>query len=413
MAFNLFLLFTVSYFLHFTSRIPILAVIRFDLILYAILALLALLGKQGLESAGKDRITKALFLFFACAMVSVPFAMWPGSVLRFGLQNFLKSVLFFFYIVSFIKTEKQLKLFVFVLLFCQVFRGLEPLYLHISTGYWGSSDYLGKGEFMDRLAGAPHDIVNPNQLAWVIVSTIPFLYYFGLRRSFNIKILLVGVSVLLLYSMILTGSRSGLVSLQVIIIAISLQGEGRLKRVFYVAVIGIPLTFMVAGNLDYNTSQRYLSLIDSSAQGAKGVQGRINGIKNNLSTVYNIHGLLGHGLGTSVEVNSYYLGSTQPSHNLYIETIQEVGLIGSLFFFRYIFSIIQTLIHVKVHFNGENKLGSFISTLAMSIFVWVIMDLIYSISCFGLTSWEWYLFGGLVAVCERLILNENPLRVEG
>jgi hypothetical protein len=186
MGFNLFLLFTVSYFLHLTSRFSGLGNIRLDLILYIVLAVLALLGGESEGKGADGRITKALLLFFICAMVSVPFAMWPGSVLRYGLQNFLKSVVFFLYLVRFVRTERHLKIFMMVFLGCQVFRGLEPAYLHITQGYWGdfATSYVGgEIQYLDRLSGAPHDIVNPNQLAWVILNAVPFIYYLGVRAK--------------------------------------------------------------------------------------------------------------------------------------------------------------------------------------------------------------------------------------
>ena len=32
---------------------------------------------------------------------------------------------------------------------------------------------------MERLSGAPYDIVNPNGLAFIIVSVLPFYYYYA------------------------------------------------------------------------------------------------------------------------------------------------------------------------------------------------------------------------------------------
>src|SRR5690606_42071421 len=41
-----------------------------------------------------------------------------------------------------IDTEKRLKWFIAVFVFCQIFRVLEPLYLNITQGYWGSATHL-------------------------------------------------------------------------------------------------------------------------------------------------------------------------------------------------------------------------------------------------------------------------------
>ncbi len=45
--------------------------------------------------------------------------------------------------------------------------------------------------------------------------------------------------------------------------------------------------------------------------------------------------------------------------------------------------------------------------------VWVVMDLFYSMTCFGLNSWEWYLFGGLsVALLRQAVQLEAQKSVQ-
>src|SRR2546430_8139392 len=59
----------------------------------------------------------------------------------------------------------------------QLWRVLEPLYLHVTSGYWGSATSLGNWESMDRLARSPYDIINPNGLGFVIIMTLPLLHF--------------------------------------------------------------------------------------------------------------------------------------------------------------------------------------------------------------------------------------------
>ena len=55
----------------------------------------------------------------------------------------------------------------------QVWRVLEPLYMHLKSGYWGDYASLGNWEYMNRLSGSPYDIINPNGLGFVIIMTLP------------------------------------------------------------------------------------------------------------------------------------------------------------------------------------------------------------------------------------------------
>ena len=59
----------------------------------------------------------------------------------------------------------------------QVWRVLEPLYMHLRSGYWGDFTSLGNWEYMDRLSGSPYDIINPNGLGFVIIMTLPLLHF--------------------------------------------------------------------------------------------------------------------------------------------------------------------------------------------------------------------------------------------
>ena len=183
-AFLLYLLFIVSWFTHLASRIPMLGVVRFDFILILILSIFAIFLSNDedekssniiVESKSRSKtIDNYLKIIIVYSIVTIPFVEWPGSVLHHGLIQFIKAVVFYFFTIKFVTTEKKLKIFMAVFLCIQTFRVLEPLYLHVTTGYWGSAAYMGGAEFMQRLSGAPYDIVNPNGLAFVIVSVIPF-----------------------------------------------------------------------------------------------------------------------------------------------------------------------------------------------------------------------------------------------
>jgi O-antigen ligase len=125
-------------------------------------------------------------------------------------------------------------------------------------------------------------------------------------------------------------------------------------------------------------------------------------MKRSLASVLNAP-IIGHGIGTSREVSANIIGGrAQPTHNLFIETLQEVGVIGFILFMLYIKSIIAALIAAKTQLDEEGSTG-FLTGLIYALLVWVFMDLVYSLSCFGLSSWEWYLFGGVAAVACRLV----------
>src|ERR1700752_2810016 len=99
-----------------------------------------------------------------------------------------------------------------VFLCCQTFRVLEPVYLHVTIGYWGSSAHVSAWEAFDRLSGAPSDTVNPNGLAAIVLTIIPLLHYLTAGKVLG-RLTYVSVLPMLLWALVLTASRSGMVGL--------------------------------------------------------------------------------------------------------------------------------------------------------------------------------------------------------
>src|SRR5690606_32457708 len=157
-----------------------------------------------------------------------------------------------------IDTEFRLKWFVGVFLFCQIFRVLEPLYLNVTQGYWGSATSLSNNEFADRLSGAPADVINPNELGFVIVTIIPFLHYIVFPRNLKFKFLYIFLMPLLFYALVLAMSRGAFIALFVIGFFI-LKDSKRKSRLLVVTVIGIVLALSMMASVQRD---RYLSLVD-------------------------------------------------------------------------------------------------------------------------------------------------------
>jgi putative inorganic carbon (hco3(-)) transporter len=404
-SYGLYLLLIVSYFLHLTARLPWLGAIRFDLVMIVLVLVFSFM-EQKQETDRQDHSTKFLWAIIIYIFFSLPFVTWPGSVLRTGLLNYLKVVVFYFFTVSIIRTEGRLKAFIFVFLACTIFRFVEPAYLHVTVpwGYWGSGTTAwvgGKMEILPRLSGAPSDVINPNQLAWLVVSTIPFLYYLGWQGKHRLKILSAAVASVGVYTLMLTGSRSGLISLIVTIITILIYGKGKSKRILIGMILLIPIGFFIAGKLSPELGTRYLSTVEGGIPGSASAEKRISSVVDGISTL-GTRFLLGHGLSTSVETNANLAGDAQISHNLYLEIAQELGLVGLFLFLMYMRGIYRNLTNAKSILRDTIPGNRWMIALTNAVLVWFIMDVVYSLSCFGLNSWEWYFFGGISVVSLRL-----------
>src|ERR1700681_3142285 len=158
-AFYLFCLFLVGYFLHVTARVEVLGMIHFDLVLAAVTARAIALRRERTTSsppAGMDPVAKRLWVLVGYILVTIPFVEWPGSVVH-NLETYVKSVCFFFFVVATVDTTRKLEVLLTVYVATQVWRVLEPLYMHVTSGYWGSYTSLGNWEYMDPLPRAAHE----------------------------------------------------------------------------------------------------------------------------------------------------------------------------------------------------------------------------------------------------------------
>lgn len=398
---KLYLLFTISWFLHLPERIPFLGTIRFDFILILSLFALTLLNKQAKDKVSFRTQTDTLLSVLTIYIIlTIPLVEWPGSVINTGIPRWIKAIIFYYFTISFIKTKRDLTIFISIFLTCQSWRILEPLYLHITEGYWGSKAMMVNWEFLNRLSGAPYDIVNPNGLAFVICTVFPFLYFLRSLSSVN-WIVFVSLTPLFLYTLALTSSRTGIIGLLVIIIGILIKSKRRVliaSSLTFITIVSFPL-------LNPDTQDRYLSIFGKGEKNAVTAEGRWEGIKGDFEVVLH-RPIFGHGLGTSQEANWNVRGHDQISHNLYTEVGQELGFLGVIIFLLFIKSIF-------VGFSRTNKIlyeqnsEPFLQKLIDAMQVWLAMNFIFSFASYGLSSYEWYLFAGLSSVMLRLVCIES------
>lgn len=396
MAFKLYILYLLSFFLHLPDRIPVLGSIRFDLIILALAVVFIFLSrKTQQEEINTNETDRMIYILCGYLVVSLPFVEWPGSVLNTGVQNFLKVLPFYFFTVLTINSEKKLRLFLIVLLACQTFRVLAPLYLHITTGYWGDMAAMGEGEAMDRLAGAPHDPINPNGLAYVIIFVLPFYISYAAYFLF-FRVLSFIILPILGYTLILTGSRSGFIVALVIAVAVILKSRKKLLAAACVAVLGV----LLLAKLDTMQQDRYLSIYRDDVRGAGTARGRLEGLMGDLEVAMH-KPLVGHGLGTSHEANYNISGSTVRSHNLYLEVWQEIGIIGLVIFLLYMRASILVYFRSARAVRGSGD--RFSISLANALGILLLANLVFSMASYGLSGYSWYLFGGLTVLLNRSI----------
>ncbi|MCR8915818.1 hypothetical protein FDP08_03425 [Marinobacter panjinensis] len=398
-TFVIYLYFIVDFFIRFSSRFPWYGKIRPTLLAVGIISVLLFLQREKFKGRFKDPVFKSVLVLLGYIVVSLPLVEWPGSVFRNNLDPFVKAIVFLFFTALIIDTERRLKWFLIVFVSCQVFRVLEPLYMNITQDYWGSATFLSTREFANRLSGAPADVINPNELGFVIATIVPFLHYLLWPLGWKFKALYLALMPALLYALILTMSRGGFIALLVVAFIVFKESSKK----FSLCILAV---FVVVAGISVMTpvqKDRYLSLIDRDAEGGASAEGRIQGMIGEFKLGLT-RPVVGHGLGTTQEAKFHKRGSTQASHNLYAELIIELGLIGFVLFLRFLIKIAKKLSRVREDFKNRNYSNQdFYYRLNKVLIAVFWMYAVYSINYWGLSQYYWYLFGGLVIAFGRLL----------
>ena len=399
LPFAMYIAFLASWFLHLPARYTFLGSLRIDLVLVVLLLITcARMEKPAIPPSDGDQRTRALLFAIAIyALVSLPFVEWPGSVLKNGFPTFIKAVVFYYFTASLVDSPRRLRILLGVFIACQTFRVLEPVYLHVTDGYWGSRASMSGWQFMDRLSGAPNDVVNPNGLAAIVLTVVPFLHYLTLRH-WGGRLVYLAVLPPLLYGLVLTGSRSGMIGFAGILALVWIKS--RHKIVLTVAVAAIVTTAIPY--LSADMTDRYLSIFSSKTKNSATAGERSEFMAADFRVAMR-RPVFGYGLGTSKEANSNYEDDQRPAHNLYVETGQELGGIGLCIFLAFLVSLCRGVLEVGRVARATVGAAPVLTSAVQALQVWTGMNIVFSFASYGLCSYEWYFAAGLVEVSRRLI----------
>lgn len=399
--FVLFMCFMVSFFLHIPSRLPFLGLLRLDLLL--VLFTFMLIMKVKTDEKSGTKVAYYLKILFIYVLVSLPFVTWPGTALGQGLPNLIKAAVFFFFTYKLVLNEERLKTMVYLFIIVNSLRVVEPLVLHFTIGYWGSRTTYGEDQ-ADRLSGAPYDVIGPNGLAFVIATLLPFYHYLFGSGKFKAKLLYLCVLPIFMFTMALTLSRTGILAVAIIYGVVFLKS----KKKFLLIIAGTIGILGFFHSLNEVQQDRYLSIFSSDTKSSKSAEGRTDGWSSYYEVAM-IKPVFGHGLGSSKEANWHYAGHAQLAHNLWLEVAQELGIIGLIIFFLYAKEIYRGFKITNEKMNNNPDASPFLKACLPAMQAWLVMNFLFSFASYGLTSYEWYLFGGFSAAIARVALNTMSL----
>ena len=346
------------------------------------------LGLENRLTIRPREVNLILLLLLLCLM-SVPFALdkwraWNGFV------DYLKVIIIFLVLVNVLRTEKQLKALLFLVLVATCILSFNAI-----------NDYrLGNLELRgQRVKGAIGNLFdNPNDLALHFVSFFPIVI--GLAagtRRFIARIIYIGVALSILGGTVATFSRGGFLGLIFVIGALVWRFGRRNRTLVVVAAVMLFLSFLVLAPGAYR--QRVTTMEDPSAETRKG------DLKRSVYLAVR-NPLVGVGMDNFV----LYSDRELATHNSYTQVGAELGIPAAVVYVLFLITAIKRLRRIPA--PGEvDKRQRRLACLAIGLEASLIGFMVTSF--FASVAYLWYVYYLVgYAICVSRLWDTSSVLIQ-
>jgi len=403
MAFRLLILYLALFLLRPGERYPALESLHLERIVGIIALIACFQGRQKAqdakpgEAAPMAPVTRDLLVFLGAILISIPTSVWIANSIDRTVE-YLKAVALFLMIRIPVNNDRRLRIFLWAWLLLTTWNAVEPL-LGSAEGRYLTYDSTFGG--FQRLRGSTEAGSDPNSLAGLIVSTLPFVYYLlQAETGWSARLVLVALGSVSLAALGLTGSRTGAVGFLALLLIVILRSRRRLTGiVLVVAVMAGAWSF-----LDDTMRVRYASILyvldeearDSSASAREQ-------IIQDAWAIFLDRPVTGVGIGGFATARGERFNRWFWPHNLYLQALAELGIIGTACFVRFLVSIFATISKIRTATAGREDSGNRLhGALATAIQTSLLARLVLGLFSHSLYGYYWLSLGALSVVTHEI-----------
>ena len=390
-----------AFYLELHFRIPALQTIRFQFTYGAIVGLFCLFAyfKDSSRTHPLNSVTKTTFWLIAILGIYTIFSMDREESMWVYKDRVIKFALVSFFIYCATQKIEDLRVIIAFMLLAWLKIGQEGF-----LG-WYTGNLVWENQGIPRLHGSTAMYGHPNSFSGFAVSCLAFGVF--LIMCTTSKLLKAGLALLVLFSLIIivtTGSRTGYVAviLGTIYFFFKLKA-GKLKILSLAAITLIATINLVP--TDYK--ERFMSIFTGEEREGRSSDARLEIIEDAL-ILYSKYPL-GIGVQAFPKVRDQLFGRSQNTHNLYLEILTNIGPIGLIVFFIFIYKLI------KLNVNNIKKLDSteltadqhFLLNLCKTIIGYILLRLLLGL--FGMDLYEiyWWIALGITLSITKLLHQQN------
>lgn len=342
-------------------------------------------------------LTYILLLFVFSMAITVPTSYWPGESVS-KIIDFLKTFAFFLLIIMSVKDEKKLKIFIWEYL-------LLVGYMAVSSIIAYKTGNVLEAQGIIRARGIAS--IHPNSLAATICLSLPFhILLFRFEKNRILKLCTVCLFPILVYAMILTGSRSGFLGLgAVIFITWFVLPHKGIRMLFLLAA-----AFLLIAIMPQQYKQRYSTIVSTEYDAS--TEGRFDawekGIQMFLDRPFTG---VGFGVFGAAHAEGYSEGRKNylESHSLYIQLVAEMGIIGLIVFALYTISMLKSQKKYRKYITRVYRKKTWEWALLMSLTISIYI--LFLLGAFGhnLMRSNWYIYGAITAATYFILGQKSQL----
>jgi hypothetical protein len=324
--------FIFSWYLQLGTRVDILGAIRFEFLLGTFLIICAVIKLLN-ERRAATPLKKPIALFFGILIFYTAFSYDQSQSWDTFYERVVKFSMLALFFTAFIRTEWALKMAIGAFLLAMMKLGQEGF-----IG-WLTGGMVWQNQGIPRLHGQQGGLYgHPNSFSGMAVGCLPFIYYLFPVVNKIQKLALVGLLIGCVVIIIFTGSRTGYVATVLLALYFWWQREatGKLK-LLALAAIAAPIVLYL---LPEDYIGRFESIFNPEQAEGGSTAARILIMKHSVEV------FLSHPWGVGVSafpsVRMEMFGKSQDTHNLYLELLTNLSLVGVIAFGYFVALIIRT-----------------------------------------------------------------------
>ncbi len=369
----------------------------------AILLLISVLLHKHVRHSVKlnwTSIDKTLIIYMAMIAFTVVFSInVDESWVEY--QDALKLALLHFIVGAVIEDRKQLRWYLIWIIALTIFYSTYSVY-----GYYTGHRQYRMGIW--RALGPDSSYGAPNSLAATLISSLPFLYYFYSKELRAIyRWVLLGGMAIMLWNLILTGSRTGMGATLVFFILVMWQSKHRARNFIVSSVLLTCIWFIMPQQYQERfVSTKELTPVEDHTGASASASSRIVGMKIGFRMLAT-RPLTGYGLGNFGWVAGTYFDPTWwiPAHSLIGQLCGEVGLVGIIGFITWIALLAYHLARLRRKYESLDD--PFMSNLALSLKTQLIILLVLGLGGHNLFRYSWFVISALTACLLKIERSEK------